>query len=203
MPWSEVRNRMQQHSDTPGVVFDEDGTARPRWAVTHPLLQHYFDTEWGQPVHDERGLFERLSLEGFQAGLSWLTILKKRPAFRAAFADFVPDIVAGFDDHDVDALMTNTDIVRNRQKIQAVIGNAKATLDLRQHGGLANLIWSYEPDSDSVLDSDGNPPTQSPESVALAKHLKKLGFRFVGPTIVFAMFEAIGVVDTFPYKRTL
>ena len=203
MPWSEVRNRMQQHSEIPGVVFDEDGTARPHWAVTHPLLQHYFDTEWGQPVHDEKGLFERLSLEGFQAGLSWLTILKKRPAFRAAFADFVPDIVAGFDDHDVDALMTNTDIVRNRQKIQAVIGNAKATLDLRQHGGLANLIWSYEPDSDPVLDSEGYPPTQSPESVALAKHMKKLGFRFVGPTIVFAMFEAIGVVNTFPYKRTL
>src|SRR5699024_3140250 len=147
LPRGEVRNRMRQHSDTPGDVFDEYGTRRPRWAVTHPLLRLYLASEWGRPVHDARGLLAALSVEELQAGLSWLTILKKRPAFRAAFADFVPDIVAGFDDHDVDALMTNTDIVRNRQKIQAVIGNAKATLDLRQHGGLANLIWSYEPDS--------------------------------------------------------
>ncbi|WP_022869285.1 DNA-3-methyladenine glycosylase I [Yaniella halotolerans] len=192
---------MQQHGEVPGVVFDDRGVARPPWAMTHPLLRHYFDTEWGLPVRDEQGLFERLSLEGFQAGLSWLTILKKRPAFRDAFADFDPDVVASFSEDDVVSLMANTEIVRNRRKIQSVIGNAKATLMLRQQGGLAQLIWSYEPDSDPVLDSDGNPPSQSAESAALAKHLKKLGFGFVGPTIIFAMFEAIGVVNTFPYRE--
>lgn len=192
---------MQSPSETPGVVFGGDGTPRPQWAISHPLLQHYFDTEWGMPVRDEQGLFERLSLEGFQAGLSWLTILKKRPAFREAFADFEPDLVAGFSEADVESLMENTEIVRNRQKIQAVIQNAKATIALREQGGLAKLIWSYEPESDPPLDSAGNPPSQSAESVALAKQLKKFGFRFVGPTTVFAMFEAIGMVNTFPYRE--
>ena len=192
---------MQQPPEYPGVVFDERGTARPKWATTNPLLQHYFDTEWGRPVRDEQGLFERLSLEGFQAGLSWLTILKKRPAFREAFADFDPDVVASFSEDDVESLMDNAEIVRNRQKIQAVISNAKATITLRAQGGLAKLIWSYEPINDPVLDLDGNPPSQSSESVALAKQLKKHGFRFVGPTIIFAMFEAIGLVNTFPYRK--
>lgn len=192
---------MQQPPEYPNIVIDDRGVARPLWATTNPLLRDYFDTEWGRPVRDESGLFERLSLEGFQAGLSWLTILKKRPAFRQAFADFDPEVVAGFSEHDVESLMANAEIVRNRQKIHAVINNAQATITLREQGGLAELIWSYQPAQDPVLDADGNPPSQSSESAALAKQLKKHGFRFVGPTILFAMFEAIGLVNTFPFRE--
>ena len=182
-------------------MIDEIGTTRPRWAVSHPLLQDYFDTEWGQPVRDEQGLFERLSLEGFQAGLSWLTILKKRPAFRQAFDDFDPEAVARYGNDDVERLMSDAGIVRNRQKILAVINNAQATINLRNAGGLAKLIWSYQPEDDPVLDAEGNPPSQSEESKALAKNLKRHGFRFVGPTTVFAMMEAVGVVNTFPFRK--
>lgn len=192
---------MLQHPDYANVMIDQTGVARPAWATGNSLLQGYFDTEWGRPVCDEQGLFERLSLEGFQAGLSWLTILKKRPAFREAFADFDPDVVARYTEDDVEALMANSGIVRNRQKIHAVINNAQATIELRDDGGLAQLIWSYRSPNAPALDADGNPPSQSPESVALAKDLKKRGFRFVGPTIIFAMFEAIGLVDTFPFRK--
>jgi DNA-3-methyladenine glycosylase I len=192
---------MRQHPEYADVLIDETGVARPRWAVSHPVLQEYFDTEWGYPVSDEQGLFERLSLEGFQAGLSWLTILNKRPAFREAFAQFDPEVVAEFTDADVERLMGNAGIVRNRRKILAVINNAKATLALRETGGLAELIWAYQPATDPALDADGNPPSQSPESIALAKDLKRSGFRFVGPTTVFAMMEAIGVVNTFPFRQ--
>jgi DNA-3-methyladenine glycosylase I len=190
---------MRQHSEYANVLIDSEGIPRPRWAVSHPLLQQYFDTEWGRPVKDEQGLFERLSLESFQAGLSWLTILKKRPAFREAFANFDPDTVASFTDEHVEQLMLNADIVRNRQKILAVIGNAKATVALRESTPLADLIWSYQPAAEPQLDEEGNPPSQSEESVALARELKRHGFRFVGPTIVFAMMEAIGMVNTFPF----
>lgn len=182
------------------VIIDDNGIARPRWAVSHPLLQHYFDTEWGHPIVDEHGLFERLSLEAFQAGLSWLTVLKKRPAFREAFANFDPDRVVEFDENDVQRLLENKAIIRNRQKIDAVINNAQATIDLRAHGGLAKLIWSYKPAEDPPLDTEGNPPSQSKESAALAKELKGRGFRFVGPTTIFALFEAVGVVNTFPFR---
>lgn len=192
---------LRPHPEYSDVLIDEAGVVRPLWATTHPLLQEYFDTEWGQPVHDEHGLFERLSLEGFQAGLSWLTILKKRHAFRKAFAAFDPEQVADYSETDVETLMSNTEIVRNRQKIQAVINNAQATIDLRPHGGLAQLIWSYQPLDDPILDAAGKPPSQSPESAALAKELKSHGFRFVGPTTIFAMFEAIGVVNTFPFRE--
>lgn len=192
---------MRQHPKYANVLIDDEGVVRPRWAVTNPVLQEYFDTEWGQPVRDEQGLFERLSLEAFQAGLSWLTILNKRPAFRSAFAEFDPEVVADFTQDDVEKLMGNSDIVRNRQKILAVINNANATLELRENGGLADLIWSYESKTDPVLDEDGNPPSQSAESIALAKELKQHGFRFVGPTIIFAMMEAIGVVNTFPFRE--
>ena len=193
---------MRQHPKYANVLLDDDGVARPRWAVSNHVLQHYFDTEWGQPVRDERGLFERLSLEGFQAGLSWLTILKKRPAFRAGFADFDPEAVAAFTESDVERLMANDQIVRNRQKILAVIQNANATLALRESTGLVDLIWSYQPVEAPALDDAGNPPSQSPESIALAKELKRHGFRFVGPTTIFALMEAVGMVDTFPFRRS-
>ena len=179
-----------------GLVLGEDGLARPEWASHDPLLRNYYDHEWGVPVTDETGLFERLSLEAFQSGLSWATILKKRPAFREAFADFNPEAVANFDDTDRHRLLADTRIVRNRAKINATINNAQATLQLRDSGGLATLVWSFQPDSWTPPKSVSEIPTTSPESHALAKALQKKGFKFVGPTTMFALMEAVGIVDT-------
>ena len=186
--------------DEPDLVIGADGLARPRWAAHDPLLRDYYDTEWGLPVRDERGVFERLSLEAFQAGLSWRTILAKRPAFRQAFAGFDPEVVAGFDDDDVERLMGDTGIVRNRAKILATIGNARATIALRapsaEHTNLADLVWSFQPHRTPEPVTMADVPTTSPESIALSKALKKHGFRFVGPTTMFALMEAIGIIDT-------
>lgn len=178
------------------VVIGADGLARPAWAAVDPLLRDYYDTEWGVPVTDERGVFERLSLEAFQSGLSWATILRKRPAFRAAFADFDPDAVAAFTDADRERLLADAAIVRNRSKIEATIANARATVALRPEGGLHALVWSFQPERTPVPRSFADLPTVSPESKALAKALKAKGFRFVGPTTMHALMEAIGVVDT-------
>lgn len=178
------------------LTVGDDGLARPVWAATDPLLRDYYDTEWGMPVRDERGLFERLSLEAFQSGLSWATILRKRPAFRAAFAGFDPDAVARFGDDDVGRLMGDAGIVRNRRKIDATIGNARATVRLRDDGGLAALIWSFQPASTPMPRSFADVPTSSPESVALSQELKRRGFAHVGPTTMFALMEAVGIVDT-------
>jgi len=178
------------------LVVGDDGLARPRWAATDPLLRAYYDTEWGMPVRDERGVFERLSLEAFQSGLSWATVLRKRPAFREAFAAFDPEVVARFDDTDVARLLEDTRIIRNRAKVLATVQNARATLALRADGGLAELVWSYRPDETPAPRSFAEVPSTSPESTALAKDLKKRGFAFVGPTTVFALMEAIGVLDT-------
>jgi DNA-3-methyladenine glycosylase I len=174
----------------------EDGLARPAWAAVDPLLRGYYDTEWGMPVRDERGLFERICLEGFQAGLSWATILRKRPAFRAAFVGFDPDAVAAFGDHDVVRLMADAGIVRNRQKIEATIGNARATVALRADGGLAELVWSFRPGRTPEPRTFAEIPTASDESAALARELRRRGFAFVGPTSMFALMEAVGIVDT-------
>lgn len=179
-----------------GSVLCEDGLRRPPWAARDPLLREYYDTEWGMPVHDEAGLYERLVLEGFQSGLSWVTILRKRPAFREAFAGFSPDAVAAFGADDVERLMADQRIVRNGRKIDAAISNARAVVELRSDGGLSQLIWSYRPEATPEPRVMEQVPTQSPESVALAKELKRRGFRFVGPVTVFALMEAIGVVDT-------
>lgn len=179
-----------------GVVVGDDGLARPVWASTDPLLRDYYDTEWGLPVRDERGLFERLSLEAFQSGLSWATILRKRPAFRAAFADFDPEVVARFDDDDRARLMADAGIVRNRLKVDATIRNARATLDLRADGGLVDLVWSFRPAETPRPRTMAEVPTTSPESIALSKALKAKGFTFVGPTTMHALMEAAGVVDT-------
>ncbi|WP_035254779.1 DNA-3-methyladenine glycosylase I [Agrococcus lahaulensis] len=178
------------------LIVGDDGLARPAWAATDALLREYYDTEWGMPVRDERGLFERLSLEAFQSGLSWATILRKRPAFRAAFAGFEPDAVARFGEDDVARLMGDAGIVRNRRKIDATIGNARATVRLREDGGLAHLIWSFQPESTPMPRSFADVPTSSPESVALSKELKRRGFAHVGPTTMFALMEAVGIVDT-------
>ncbi|AKT50428.1 3-methyladenine DNA glycosylase [Arsenicicoccus sp. oral taxon 190] len=178
------------------IVIGEDGLARPPWAATDPLLREYYDTEWGMPVRDERGVFERLSLEAFQSGLSWATILRKRPAFRSAFAEFDPDVVATFGEDDVERLMSDAGIVRNRRKIEATITNAAATLALRDEGGLAELVWSFRPATTSEPKTLTEIPTTSPESVALSRALKGRGFRFVGPTTMHALMEALGIVDT-------
>lgn len=183
-------------SETDGTVLCEDGLRRPPWAARDPLLREYYDTEWGMPVHGEAELFERLVLEGFQAGLSWATILRKRPAFREAFAGFDPDAVAAFGAADVDRLMADARIIRNRRKIDAAIGNARATVDLRAEGGLPQLIWSHRPERTPEPRTVDEVPSRSPESEALAAELKRRGFRFVGPVTVFALMEAVGVVDT-------
>lgn len=159
-------------------------------------MRAYYDHEWGLPVTDEQGLYERICLEGFQAGLSWATILRKRPAFRAAFADFDPEAVARYGEADVDRLMQDAGIIRNRLKIAATIRNAQATLDLRSDGGLVDFVWSFRPASTPVPALPADIPTQSPESIALSKALRKRGFSFVGPTTMFALMEAVGIVDT-------
>ena len=179
-----------------GLVVGDDGLARPSWAATDPLLRAYYDTEWGMPVRDERGLFERLSLEVFQSGLSWSTILRKRKAFRRAFADFDPDVVAAYDDSDVARLMADARIVRNQRKVEATIVNARATVALRADGGLPELIWSLQPDDTPRPRTPEEVPTTSAESVALAAELKRRGFVHVGPTTMFALMEAVGIVDT-------
>lgn len=178
------------------LVRGDGGNVRPRWATSSPLMQHYYDTEWGFPVRDEQGLFERLSLEAFQSGLSWATILNKREAFRDAFAGFDPEKVATFSSADVEDLLGRADIIRNKAKIEATINNAKATLALRDHGGLAAFLWSFAPCTHPRPHSMAEVPTTSPESVAMAKALKQRGFKFVGPTTMFALMEATGMVNT-------
>lgn len=186
--------------DNPDLVVGDDGLARPVWAAADPLLREYYDTEWGMPVRDERGVFERLSLEAFQSGLSWATILRKRPAFRDAFSGFDPEAVAGFREADVARLLADARIVRNRAKILATIGNARATLHLRESGdvagGLAGLVWSFQPETTPRPHRLSDIPTQSPQSAALSRELKRRGFRFVGPTTMHALMEAIGIIDT-------
>ncbi len=178
------------------TVQGDDGLTRAPWAYGDRLLLEYYDTEWGMPVRDEIGVFERLSLEAFQSGLSWLTVLRKRPRFREAFDGFDPEKVAKFGESDVERLLNDPGIIRNRAKIDATIGNAKATLELRKSGGLAELIWSHRPQETPAPRTLDEVPSVSPESVACAKLLKSLGFKFVGPTTMFALMEAIGIVDT-------
>lgn len=186
--------------ENPDLVVGDDGLARPAWAAANPLLREYYDTEWGMPVCDERGVFERLSLEAFQSGLSWATILSKRPALRKAFCGFDPEIVSGFGQEEVDRLLDDARIVRNRAKILATITNARATLHLREaddvDGGLAGLVWSYRPEVTPQPRRLSDIPTHSPQSVALSRDLKRRGFRFVGPTTMHALMEAIGIIDT-------
>lgn len=180
----------------------------PEWA-TKPLEREYYLTEWGMPVVDERGVLERIVLEGFQSGISWSVVLAKRPAFREAFADFDPDAVAAFDDDDVARILGDERIVRNRLKIEAAIANARATVALRSaedlpeepqaaEAGLARLVWSFRPDPEVEAARDEEYRTTSPESVALAKELKRRGFTFVGPTTMYALMQAIGLVNDHP-----
>lgn len=178
---------------TAGRARAGQDTDRPAWAAHDPLLRAYFDDEWGVPVTEERALFEALSLEAFQAGLAWSTILRKREAFRAAFANFAPDVVAGYTDADVERLLADEGIVRSRAKIRATIGNAAATVRLREEGGLPRLVWSFEPTPEAAAAHD-RAATRSAESTALSAELKRRGFSFVGPTTMHALMEAIGMI---------
>lgn len=208
-----------------GLVACEDGRIRPNWAATDPLLRGYYDTEWGKPVTSEQGVFERLVLESFQSGLSWSTILKKRDAFRAAFASFIPEAVAAFTDKDRERLMRDVGIVRNKRKIDAAITNAQAVIALR--GALAveadgyragrmgeaplahllrpgqsypqhlgELVWLYQPSRHPRPKNAGDVPAQTEESRSLSLELKRRGFVFVGPVTALALMSAIGIVNT-------
>lgn len=169
--------------------------ARTGWAQRDPVLTKYYDTEWGEPVTDERGVFERLCLESFQSGLSWLTILRKREAFRDAFNNFDPEAVSLFGEEKIAQLLDDESIIRNERKIRAVITNAQQTLKLRDEGGIVSLVWSHMPSVSPFTKREADLPTQSIESRALATELKQRRFTMVGPTTVYALMTAIGMVD--------
>ena len=176
------------------LVVGDDGLARCSWGASSPEYIVYHDDEWGRPVHDDRGLYEKLTLEAFQSGLSWLTILRKREAFRTAFAGFAVDRVARFGEKDIARLLADPGIVRNRAKIEAAIHNARAVEQVPD--GLSALLWSFAPaPRPRRLPSMADAPALTPESTAMAKELKKRGFRFVGPTTAYALMQATGMVD--------
>ena len=185
---------MTQPSPT---FIGQDRKRRCSWCSSDPLYVAYHDNEWGRPVTDDNRLYEKLCLEGFQAGLSWLTILKKREAFREAFAGFDPLVVARFTTRDVQRLMRNAGIVRNTAKIQAAIANARATIKVWDAGmTLSDVIWKHQPSKRRAAPRGyGDIPSFTPESTALSKELSKLGFRFVGPTTMYAAMQSLGVVN--------
>jgi DNA-3-methyladenine glycosylase I len=181
-----------------GLTRGSDGVLRCSWGDSTPEYRAYHDDEWGLPVDDDTRLFEMLSLEGFQAGLSWLTILRKREAFREAFAGFDPELVARFGKRDVTRLLKDARIVRHRGKIEAVIGNAARALELiEDEGSIAAYVWRYEPSLPDVkIDAAAvRSREQAPEAKALARDLKRRGWRFVGPSTVYAFMQATGLVD--------
>jgi DNA-3-methyladenine glycosylase I len=181
-----------------GIVVGEDGVARCWWGESTPEYRAYHDTEWGFPVTDDVRLFEKLSLEGFQAGLSWLTILRKREAFRRAFAGFDFNAVAAFDDDDVARLLADAGIIRHRGKIEAVINNAQRAVELvAAEGSLARYVWRFEPaPREGGLDrAQLSELALTADSTAMAKDLKRRGWRFVGPTTVYAFMQAMGLVN--------
>ena len=182
----------------PSIVVGDDGTARCRWVGADPEYIRYHDEEWGTPLHGDRLLFEKLSLEGFQAGLSWITILRRRPTFRAAFAGFDIDAVAAFDERDVERLMNDPGIIRNRAKIEATISNARVTQTLvaGRPGALDALLWGFAPPPRvGPPASFAELPATTGESTAASRALKKVGYRFVGPTTVYALMQSAGMVD--------
>jgi DNA-3-methyladenine glycosylase I len=177
------------------LVVDDSGLARCGWAVRTQDYLAYHDDEWGVAVHGETGLYERVTLEAFQSGLSWLTILRKREGFRAALGGFDVQTVADYGEVDLERLMADPAIVRNRLKIRAAVTNAQAVVRLREHGGLDELMWSFAPVGHRRPRTSADIPATTAESVALAKALKRNGFVFVGPTTVYAAMQACGLVD--------
>jgi DNA-3-methyladenine glycosylase I len=186
--------------EIPGVVVGADGVARCWWGADGDLYRDYHDGEWGHPVADDRRLFEKLNLEGFQAGLSWLTILRKRENFRNAFANFEIDAVASFDAADVDRLLADAGIVRHRGKIESTINNARRCLELRDElGSFAAYVWGFEPDDatrPAVLDHAALLElAKTPESTAMSRDLRRRGWSFVGPTTLYAFMQSMGLVN--------
>ena len=187
----------------PDLVVGDDGHARCWWGAGDPLYVAYHDDEWGRPLRDEHALFGLLCLEFFQSGLSWLTILRKRPAFFEAFDGFDPGVVAGYGDAEVDRLMADAGIVRNRSKIDAAIANARALVAMHEQGEtLVDLLFSFAPEAgsderpdDGRFRSMGDIPSRTPASVAMSKALKARGFRFVGPVVAYALMQSAGIVD--------
>lgn len=176
------------------TIVGPDGKSRCRWCSTAPEFLRYHDTEWGFPVSDDHRLFEKLSLEGFQSGLSWRTILAKRENFRDAFHDFDFDRIARFTQRDLDRLLKDEGIVRHRGKIEAVVNNARHAVELvKREGSLAAFVWRYEPDVKQL--AEPQTASTSAESLALSKDLKKLGWKFVGPTTVYAFMQAVGLIN--------
>lgn len=180
----------------PRAKFSDDALVRCWWCGTDEEYVRYHDEEWGVPVSTDVGFFEKLALEGFQSGLSWLTILRKRENFRRAFKGFRPEEVARFGARDVRRLLADPGIVRHRGKIEAVIANARAYAELvAREGSLAQFVWSFAPTRRAPLAHRGDIPAQTPESAALSKELKRRGWRFVGPTTAYALFQATGLVN--------
>lgn len=178
------------------LVTGHDGLARCAWCVGDAQYQQYHDLEWGRPVTEDNRIYEKLCLEGFQAGLSWLTILRKREAFRAAFSGFDPQLVAQFGPADVARLLGDAGIVRHRAKIEAAIANARATLMVQaEHGSLSQFVWQYAGSPAAVPRSMAELPAQTPASVALSKALRGVGFKFLGPTTTYAAMQALGLVN--------
>lgn len=184
------------NGDELGLLLHDDAIVRCWWCGTDALYVQYHDSEWGVPVVRDATLFEKLALEGFQSGLSWLTILRKRENFRLAFRGFDPAIVARFGARDVRRLLADAGIVRHRGKIEAVIANARAFEELiAREGSLAALVWRFAPPRRAAIRRKEEIPTQTAESVALSKELKRRGWRFVGPTTAYAFFQAMGLVN--------
>ncbi|NEM90452.1 DNA-3-methyladenine glycosylase I [Galbitalea soli] len=179
-------------------MVGDDGLARCRWVGSDPEYRRYHDEEWGRALHGDRPLFEKLSLEGFQAGLSWITILRRRPGFREAFDDFDPAVIAGYDDARVEALMSDERIIRNRAKILATISNARIMLELTDGapGALDELLWSFAPSARTARPAAMSELAAiTPESEAMSAALRRRGFRFVGPTTMYALMQSSGMVD--------
>jgi len=178
------------------IRIGEDGLARCGWVGDDAEYRRYHDEEWGVPLHGDRPLFEKMSLEGFQAGLSWITILRKRPRFREVFAGFDPDAIAAFGPDDIERLMADAGIIRNRAKIEATISNARLMVEL-EAGELDAFLWSFAPDAASAARpaSFADLPATTPGSEAMSKALRKRGFRFVGPTTMYALMQSAGMVD--------
>lgn len=195
-----VRNSSAAPALADGLFADEGGAVRCKWCAATPAYRRYHDHEWGFPVTDDRRLFEKLCLEGFQAGLSWITILNKRENFRAAFANFEAERIVRFGQDDVERLMADAGIVRHRGKIESVINNAQRVIELRKEfGSLATYAWKFEPEPGSRRESVTldvlRTATTSPQSIAMSKDLKKRGWSFVGPTTVYAFMQAMGLVN--------
>jgi len=176
------------------LLIGDDGTPRCAWAGADAEYQRYHDEEWGTALHGDRRLFEKMSLEGFQAGLAWITILRKRPRFREVFLDFEPDAVAAFGPVDVERLMQDAGIVRNRAKIEAVIGNAGLVAEMGE-GELDALLWSFAPAEHAPPATFADVPAVTSDSTAMSKELRRRGFRFVGPTTMYALMQSSGMVD--------